>query len=116
MPSTTGEPYVDIYLLPVPEASLDTYRSQAISFGAVTREHGALSYREFVADAPGDNMRAEDGVVMTAAVVEFTDRAHRDAVMGAVMEDPRVEALMAAGSPADMSRMSYGGFETLVSA
>ncbi|HEX8105562.1 MAG TPA: DUF1428 family protein [Solirubrobacteraceae bacterium] len=114
MPSSA--PYVDLYLLPVPRANLEAYRSQAVAFGAVAREHGALSYREFLADDPGENLTVEDGVVMTAAVVEFTSREHRDTVMHLTMSDPRVEALGDVPQPADMSRMSYGGFAPLVTA
>lgn len=32
-PAST-EPYVDIYLLPIPEADLDAYRLQASAFGS----------------------------------------------------------------------------------
>ncbi len=110
------EPYVDLYLLPVPEANLATYESHARIFGAVTKEHGALSYRELLADDPGERLTTEDGVVMTAAVVEFASREHRDTVMRDVLEDPRVKELMNAESPADMSRMSYGGFRPFVTA
>ena len=51
---------------------------------------------------------------MTAAVAEFTSRAHRDEVMERVLADPRVKALMEGESPADMSRMRYGGFAPFV--
>ncbi len=114
MPSAT--PYVDLYLLPVPRTNLQDYEAQATAFGAVAREHGALSYREFLADDPGDNLTVEAGVVMTAAVVEFTSRAHRDEVMAAVMADPRVDAFCAQPQLADMSRMTYGGFAPFVTA
>ena len=113
MPS---QPYVDLYLLPVPAANLDDYETQATVFGRVAREHGALSYREFLADDPGENFQVEDGVVMTAAVVEFTSRAHRDEVMEAVMADPRVDAMTGGEQIADMARMSYGGFAPFVAA
>ena len=116
IPTATSETYVDLYLLPVPTGGLDAYRDQALTFGGIAKEYGALSYREFLADDPGERLQVEDGVVMTAAVVEFASREHRDQVMGQVLEDPRVEALMAAGSPADMTRMSYGGFAPFVTA
>ena len=112
----TAAGYVDIYLLPVPEENLDAYRQQAHTFGSVAKEHGALSYREFLGDDPGESMKVEDGVVLTAAVVEFESRAHRDEVMGKVMSDPCVKELMDGEQPADMSRMRYGGFETFVTA
>ena len=108
--------YVDIYLLPVPEARLEAYRQQASTFGAVAREHGALGYREFLGDDLGDRLAIEDGMVLTAAVAEFDSRAHRDEVMARVLEDPRVTALMQGEPVADMDRMRYGGFRTFVQA
>jgi uncharacterized protein YbaA (DUF1428 family) len=114
--STTSQPYVDVYLLPVPTANIEKYRAQASAFGAVARECGALSSREFLADDPGDNMKLEDGLVMTAAVVEFTSREHRDQVMDAVMADPRVQEMAHAEQVTDLSRMMYGGFKPLVTA
>jgi uncharacterized protein YbaA (DUF1428 family) len=107
-------PYVDVYLLPVPERNLGAYELQAAAFGAVAREHGALSYRESRADDVGEGFAAGEGEVMTVAVAEFTSRAHRDEVLAKVMEDPRVQAMIAAEQPADMSRMVYGGFAPLV--
>jgi uncharacterized protein YbaA (DUF1428 family) len=113
---TTTEPYVDLYLLPVPRTNLDAYRDQALGFGSVVKEHGALSYRELLADDPRENLPVEDGVVMTAAVAEFRSREHRDEVMAAVMCDPRVEAFERTPQLADMGRMSYGGFTAFVTA
>ncbi len=109
--------YVDLYLLPVPEDRLDAYRTQATTFGEVALEHGALGYRELVADDLGEAFAAmpvREGDVLTAAVAEFTDREHRDAVMAKVLEDPRVTALMEGDPLADLERMAYGGFRTFV--
>jgi uncharacterized protein YbaA (DUF1428 family) len=108
--------YVDIYLLPVPEAKLEAYREQATTFGTVAREHGALGYREFRAEDLGEGFATEAGQVLTAAVAEFRSRAHRDEVMAKVMQDPRVTALEHAEQLTDMSQMRYGGFETFVEA
>jgi uncharacterized protein YbaA (DUF1428 family) len=108
------ETYVDLYLLPVPKANLDAYRDQATVFGQVAREHGALSYRELLGDDLAEGMGVEEGVALTAAVAEFSSRAHRDGVMDRVMADPRVKALMEGEPPADMTRMRYGGFVPLI--
>lgn len=111
-----AEGYVDIYLLPVPERNVEEYTRQATLFGQVAVEHGALSYREFRADDMGDGFAVDDGQLLTAAVAEFDSRAHRDEVMGAVMEDPRVKEVMDGEQLADMSLMRYGRFETFVRA
>lgn len=117
MTRDSNKGYVDIYLLPIPEANIDAYRQQATIFGAVAREHGALSYREFRGDDLGDTFKAmQNGNLLTAAVVDFESRAHRDEVMGKVMEDPRVTEMAEQEQLADMSLMSYGGFETFVEA
>lgn len=106
--------YVDIYLLPVREDRLDDYREQATIFGTVVEEHGGLSYREFRGEDVEGGLAVEEGLVMTAAMAEFESRAHRDEVMGKVMQDLRVTALTEGDQIADMSRMRYGGFETFV--
>jgi uncharacterized protein YbaA (DUF1428 family) len=108
------EGYVDIYLLPVPEKKLEAYRQQATTFGAVAKEHGALSYREFRGDDLDDKLKVPDGELLTAAVAEFESRAHRDEVMDKVMKDSRVTEMVAGDEIADMSQMRYGGFETFV--
>ena len=108
--------YVDIYLLPIPERNVEAYKQQATSFGKVAREYGALSYREFRADDLGEWLQVAEGDLLAAAVVDFKSREHRDEVMAKVMCDPRVEAMVDAEQLADMSRMSYGGFQTFVSA
>lgn len=105
--------YIDLYLLPVPAANLDAYREQAAAFGRAARDHGALSYREWVNDDPGEGMGAEDGFVSTTAVAEFDSRAHRDEVMAKVMADPRVKELEGS-DVTDMTAMRYGGFAPLV--
>lgn len=42
--------YVDGFLLPVPRNKLDAYRAMARKAGKLWREHGALDYKECVAD------------------------------------------------------------------
>ena len=113
----TTDGYVDIYLLPIPARNAAAYRQQATLFGQIAREYGALSYREFRGDDLGDFLTVGEGDLLTAAVVDFKSRAHRDEVMAKVMCDERVEELVAAQPPlADMNRMSYGGFAPFVSA
>ena len=109
-----GAAYVDIYLLPVRDERLDVYREQATTFGTIVKEYGGLSYREFRADDPEGGFDTDDGLTMTAALVEFESRQHRDEVMGNVMKDPRVVEMSEAEQIADMSTMRYGGFETFV--
>ena len=50
--------YVDGFVLPVPRKRLQAYRRMAQKAGKVWREHGALEFRECVADdvKPGKRM------------------------------------------------------------
>ena len=42
--------YVDGFVVPVPKRKLAAYRSMAKKVGKIWREHGALEYRECIAD------------------------------------------------------------------
>jgi uncharacterized protein YbaA (DUF1428 family) len=93
--------------------------------GKVWREHGALDYREWVADdvKPGKltsfpravKMKPNETVVF--AWITYKSRAQRDKVNAKVMADPRLKSMMDMKSaPFDGKRMIYGGFESLVKA
>ena len=42
--------YVDGFVVPVPVKNLTAYRSMARKAGKIWREHGALEFRECIAD------------------------------------------------------------------
>lgn len=115
--------YVDGFVLPVPKAKLDAYREIARLAGEVWREHGALDYREYVADdvkigehtsfPQAVKLEADETVVF--AWIVFGSRAQRDAVNEKVMKDPRLADMMTPEAmPFDTKRMIYGGFAPLV--
>lgn len=115
--------YVDGFVLPVPKKNIDAYRDMASKAGAIWREHGALQFRECIADdvKPGTltsfpqsvNLQADETVIFSWIVYE--SRAHRDMVNEKVMKDPRLTGMMdPASMPFDGKRMIYGGFEVLV--
>jgi uncharacterized protein YbaA (DUF1428 family) len=91
--------------------------------GKVWREHGALEYRECVADDvklgkvtsfPRSVQRKRNETVVFSWIV-FKSRAHRDRVNAKVMKDPRLADMMdAEDMPFDAKRMIYGGFEVMV--
>jgi uncharacterized protein YbaA (DUF1428 family) len=115
--------YVDGFVLPVPKRSLDAYRRQARKAGKIWREHGALEYRECVADDvkvgkitsfPQSVKRKRDETVVFSWIV-FKSRAHRDRVNAKVMKDPRLADMMdPKAMPFDAKRMIYGGFSVVV--
>lgn len=114
--------YVDGFLLPVPKANLEAYRNVAEAAGQIWLEYGALQYTECVADdLHSDFCRSfldtagakEDETVIFAWAV-FADREARDAANAKIMSDERLSSLCG-GNLFDASRMSFGGFKTIVS-
>jgi len=114
--------YVDLYLLPLPKKNIPAYRRQAQGFGRIVREYGALDYREFLGDdlfpkglvSFTRQVKLGSGEVLTAAIVGFRSRAHRDQVMKKIFNDPRMAAMMKKKPLFDMKKMVYGGFATFV--
>ena len=115
--------YVDGFVLPVPKKNLAAYRRMARKAGKVWMDHGALEYRECVAEdvKPGkltsfpQSVKLERGETVVFAWIVFKSRAHRDRVNAKVMKDPRLADMMDPESMVfDTKRMIYGGFEVVV--
>jgi uncharacterized protein YbaA (DUF1428 family) len=114
--------YVDGFIVPVPKKNLADYRKIARKAGKVWREHGALDYRECVADdvkvgkltsfPRSVKMKPNETVVFSW--ITYKSRKHRDKVNAKVMKDKRLFEGMPKEMPFDMKRMAYGGFKTLV--
>ena len=116
-------PYVDGFVLPVPKKNLDAYRRMARKAGKVWRDHGALEFRECVAEdvKPGkvtsfpQSVKLKPGETVVFSWIVFKSRAHRDRVNAKVMKDPRLARMMSPNAmPFDGKRMIYGGFEVMV--
>src|ERR1700724_532494 len=116
-------PYVDGFVVPVPKKSLKAYRSMAQKAGKVWREHGALEFRECVADdvkvgkrtSFPRSVKLKPGETVIFSWITSKSRAQRDRVNAKVMADKRLTEMMNIKSlPFDAKRMIYGGFETLV--
>jgi uncharacterized protein YbaA (DUF1428 family) len=115
--------YVDGFVVPVPRAKLAAYRALARKAGKVWRDHGALEYHECVADDVPMGKRTSfpravklkaDEVVVFAYIV-YKSRRDRTRINAAVMQDPRLTAMMDPKQmPFDGKRMFWGGFKTLV--
>lgn len=117
--------YVDGFIVPVPKKRLDAYRTMARKAAKVWREHGALDYRECVAEdvkvgkwtsfPRSVKLKPDETVVF--AWITYKSRKHRDRVNTKVMKDPRLADMMdPKAMPFDAKRMIYGGFEVFVSA
>lgn len=116
--------YVDGFVVPVPLENLPAYKRMAQKAGKVWIEHGALEYRECVADdvQPGkltsfpQSVKLKQGEVVVFAWVVYKSRAQRDRINAKVMKDPRLAEMMdPKAMPFDGKRMFYGGFKTFVS-
>ena len=117
--------YVDAFVVPIPKKNVAAYKKMAELGRKVWMEHGALDYKECIAEdmtAPwamtfpkGIKARSSETVVFSWIV--YKSRKHRDGVNKAVMKDPRLTAGMDQKKmPFDVKRMLYGGFEVLVDA
>ncbi len=117
--------YVDGFVVPVPKKNLSAYRRMAQKAGKVWRDHGAVEYRECVADDvkvgkrtsfPRSVKRKSNETVVFSWIV-YKSRADRDRIIGKVMKDPRLAKMMDPKRlPFDGKRMIYGGFKLLVEA
>ena len=80
--------YVDGFVLPVPLKKLAAYKKMSQLCGQVWREHGALEYKECVADdvKPGkltsfpQSVMLKRGEVVVFSWIAYKSRAHRDKV------------------------------------
>ncbi len=113
--------YVDGFLLAVPKKNLPAYRKMAAKAGKVWREHGALEFVEAVIDDVPNSFgvpfpkaaKTRAGEVVVFSFIVYKSRADRDRINKKVMADPRMQE-GPADMPFDHTRMSWGGFKTLV--
>ncbi|QWG18302.1 DUF1428 domain-containing protein [Bradyrhizobium sediminis] len=116
-------PYVDGFIVAVPRKNLAAYRKMSTKCGKVWREHGALDYREWVAEdvkvgkltsfPRAVKLKPNETVIFSW--ITYKSRAQRDKVNAKVMADPRLKNMMDPKSlPFDGKRMIYGGFASLV--
>ena len=115
--------YVDGFIVPVPKRHLGAYRRMARKAGKIWHEHGALDFKECVADdvkwgkrtsfPRSVKLRPNETVVFSWIL--FKSRADRDRVNAKVMKDKRLASMMDPKSmPFDARRMIYGGFKVMV--
>jgi len=117
--------YVDGFIVPVPKKSLPAYRRMAQKAGKVWRDHGALEFRESVADdvkvgkwtSFPRSVKRKSGETVVFSWIVYKSRGHRDRVLKKVMKDKRLANMMdPKAMPFDAKRMIYGGFKIMVDA
>jgi uncharacterized protein YbaA (DUF1428 family) len=103
---------------------MPAYLAMARKAGKVWLEHGALEYRECVADdvkwgkrtSFPRSVKQAAGETVVFSYIVYKSRADRDRVVAKVMKDKRLAAMMdPKGMPFDGKRMIYGGFKPVVS-
>jgi uncharacterized protein YbaA (DUF1428 family) len=114
--------YVDGFIVAVPKKKFAAYRAMAKKIGKVCLDHGALEYRESVADDVKKGkwtsfpraVKLKAGETVVFAWVVYKSRAARDRAAKKFMEDPRVAKIMKS-MPFDGKRLIFGGFKTFIS-
>jgi uncharacterized protein YbaA (DUF1428 family) len=115
--------YVDGFVVPLPRKNLAAYRAMAKKAGKVWRDHGALDYKECIADdvkvgkwtSFPRSVKLKRGEVVVFSYIVYKSRAQRDRCVAKVMKDKRLADMMdPKAMPFDGKRMIYGGFKTIV--
>ncbi|MBL8013903.1 MAG: DUF1428 domain-containing protein [Candidatus Omnitrophica bacterium] len=115
--------YVDGFVLVLPQKRVSEYLAMARKASKIWKEHGALEYREAIADdlnvpygLPFPKLtKLKDGETVVFAWIVYKSKAHRNSVNKKVMKDKRVHEMCdPKDMPFDVKRMSYGGFKIAV--
>ena len=115
--------YVDGFVVPVPKKKIEAYRKMAQKAGKVWREHGALEYRECVADdvkwgkrtSFPRSVKQKTGETVFFSFIVYKSRKDRDRVLAKAMKDQRLANMMDPKKmPFDAKRMIFGGFKVVV--
>ena len=115
--------YVDGFVVPVPKRKVAAYLAMARKAAKVWQDHGALEYRECIADDVSWGKRTSfprsvkliSSEVVWFSYIVYKSRQHRDRVMAKVMKDKRLASMMDPKKmPFDAKRMIFGGFKQKV--
>jgi uncharacterized protein YbaA (DUF1428 family) len=115
--------YIDGFIVPVPKKNLNAYKAMARKAGKVWREHGALDYKECIADdvkvgkltSFPRSVKLKKNEVVWFSYIVYKSRTERDRVLKKVMADKRLASMMDPKKmPFDGKRFIYGGFKVVV--
>jgi len=114
--------YIDGFILPLKDASLEEYTRLAETFATKARANGAIGSLEAIGDGLEHGhttdffraVQAEDGENVVFSFVVWPDKATRDAGWEKIMADPDMQP-GAQPMPFDGKRMFWGGFKPFVS-
>ena len=116
--------YVDGFVVPVPKKKVQAYRRLAQKAGKIWREHGALDFKECIADdvkfgkltSFPRSVKLKPSETVVFSWITYKSRAHRDRVNAKVMKDKRITGMNPKDMPFDGKRVIYGGFKVIVEA
>jgi uncharacterized protein YbaA (DUF1428 family) len=113
--------YVEGFVVPVPAAKRDEYRSHAAEAEPLFKSYGATRLVEAWGDDVPDGklndlkgaVQAKDDEVVVFSWIEFPTKEARDSGMEKMLADPKMKDL-GANMPFDAQRMIFGSFDLLV--
>jgi len=113
--------YVDGFVVPVPKKKVQAYRRLAQKAGKIWREHGALDFKECIAEdvkvgkltSFPRSVKLKPSETVVFSWITFKSRAHRDRVNAKVIKDKRIAGMDPKDMPFDGKRMIYGGFKII---
>ena len=117
-------PYLDVIVIPVPRAKLDTYKTMSAGWGKAHVRHGAMYFSDAIGDdvQPGkvtsfpQAVHLKDDETVVFSWIVYETRAERDRINEKVMSDPRLKDMMDPKTmPFDGMRMFMGGFKPVTS-
>jgi len=115
--------YVDGFVLPIPKKSFAKYKKMATLGRKVWLDHGALDYKECIADDVKKGkwtsfpraVKLKPGEVVWFSYIVYKNRKHRDRVNAKAMKDKRLTSMMdPKNMPFDARRFFWGGFKVVV--
>ena len=119
--------YIDGFVFPIPRKHLDQYQQVAHEVSKIWKEHGALSYSEYVGEDMHlegtlsfyDALNTKEDEIVIFGWVEFDSKESRDLANQKVANDGRISELIAplidpSGIIFNADRMAFGGFNCLI--
>src|SRR3954463_3641596 len=109
--------YVDGFVTPVPKRALAKYRAISRKMGKVWRDHGALEFRECMADDVSwgkrtsfpRSVKMKPSETVFFAYIVYRSKSDRNRVNSKAMKDKRVAGMMDPKKlPFDARRMIWG--------
>ncbi|MEZ5827017.1 MAG: DUF1428 family protein [Hyphomicrobiales bacterium] len=115
-------PYVDGFVVAVPKSKVEAYKRLARKAGKLWKKHGALEFRECIADDVKKGkwtsfpraVKLKPNETVFFSYIVYKSRRDRDRINAKVMKDPLLANMTLKDMPFDGKRMIYGGFKVVV--